>query len=255
MPTPAADRTSPAARAAQLAPLRERPSESAIVLDVDGTLAPIVPRPELAAVPPATRVALARLVERYLLVACVSGRPGAEAEALVGVPGIRAIGNHGLELDPRAADLARGIAAFREEIEPRWPIEDKRLSLSLHYRDVADETVALAGLTEIAELAREQGLEARWGRKVLEIRPAHATDKGVAVSALVQASGARLGLFAGDDATDVDAFRGLAALPLDHAVAVGVLSPEAPRSLYTTATLLVEGTEGLRALLDELGAC
>ena len=59
-----------------LAPLAEAPERSALVLDVDGTLAPIVARPELARVPAATRAQLERLADRYALVACVSGRPG-----------------------------------------------------------------------------------------------------------------------------------------------------------------------------------
>ena len=86
-----------------LAPLQEAPERSAIILDVDGTLAPIVVRPELAQVPPGTRRELERLVGRYLLVACVSGRTGADAERVVGVPGIRYVGNHGLELAPGAS--------------------------------------------------------------------------------------------------------------------------------------------------------
>ena len=89
-----------------LAPLARDPGRSALVLDVDGTLAPIAPRPELATVPAETRAELERLVDRYLLVACVSGRAGEDARRLVGVDGIELVGNHGLELDPRAHELA-----------------------------------------------------------------------------------------------------------------------------------------------------
>ena len=66
-----------------LTPLAHAPERSALVLDVDGTLAPIAPRPELAAVPEPTRAELARLAGRYLLVACVSGRSGEDARRLV----------------------------------------------------------------------------------------------------------------------------------------------------------------------------
>ena len=65
------------------------PARTALVFDVDGTLAPIAPRPELARVPEKTRDEVRRLAGRYLLVACLSGRPGAEAAALVGVEGLR----------------------------------------------------------------------------------------------------------------------------------------------------------------------
>src|SRR5262245_21136892 len=88
-----------------LQPLLDAPDRSAIVLDVDGTLAPIAPTPELAFVPDEVKDELRRLVGRYLLVACVSGRAGSDAARLVGVEGIRYIGNHGLELDPRANEL------------------------------------------------------------------------------------------------------------------------------------------------------
>ena len=162
-----------------LAPLREAPKETALLFDVDGTLAPIAPLPELARVPPETRAELARLARSYLLVACISGRTGKEAEALVGVEGIRYVGNHGLELDDRAAALAGLIAAFRDSVA--LPVEDKGLSLSYHYRGAEDEQAARAELEEVAERARAEGLDPRWGRKVLEIRPPIEADKGTAV--------------------------------------------------------------------------
>ncbi|MGH3051451.1 MAG: trehalose-phosphatase, partial [Gaiellaceae bacterium] len=111
-----------------LAPLAQRPEESALLFDVDGTLAPIVARPELASVPEATKAELRRLAARYLLVACISGRAGADARRLVNVDGAVYVGNHGLELDPHATRLAARIAAFREAVA--LPVEDKDLSLS-----------------------------------------------------------------------------------------------------------------------------
>jgi trehalose 6-phosphate phosphatase len=230
-----------------LAPLAEAAGRSALVLDVDGTLAPIVARPELAAVPAATRAELERLAGRYLLVACVSGRAGEDARRLVGIEGVVYVGNHGLELDPRAEELATAIAGFREAVG--LPVEDKRLSLSYHYREAPDETSARAMLEQVAERARDAGLDARWGRKVLEIRPSERADKGTAVRALLERSGARLGLYAGDDTTDLDAFAGLAAAGLDHAVRVAVASAEGPAELRGAADLVVSGPEELAELL------
>src|SRR5262249_20346941 len=83
---------------AALEALRAAPARPALLTDVDGTLAPIVARPELAAVPTAVSELLARLSERYALVGCVSGRRAEEARRLVGVEGIAYAGNHGLEL-------------------------------------------------------------------------------------------------------------------------------------------------------------
>jgi len=230
-----------------LAPLAHAPERGALVLDVDGTLAPIAPRPELAAVPAETRAELARLADRYLLVACVSGRSGEDARRLVGVDGVEIVGNHGLELAPRAHALATEIARFRDSVG--LPVEDKTLSLTYHYREAEDEAAARAELERVAARAQAEGLDARWGRKVLEIRPLVEADKGTAVRTLLARSGARLGLYAGDDTTDLDGFAGLRRGGLEHAVCVAVASEEGPAELREAADLVVVGPEELTTLL------
>ncbi len=233
-----------------LEPLAASPERTALVLDVDGTLAPIVARPELASVPAATRAELERLVSRYLLVACLSGRAGADARAVVGVEGIEYVGNHGLELEPHAEELAARIARFRAEIG--LPVEDKRLSLSYHFRGAGDEEKARRDLEAVAERARAEGLDARWGRKVLEIRPSIRANKGTAVGTLIGRAGARRALYAGDDTTDLDAFAALRELGLEHAVRVAVASAEAPRGLEEAADLVVAGPDELVGVLRAL---
>ena len=233
-----------------LAPLREAPEATALLFDVDGTLAPIAATPNLARVPDETKVELARLSDSYLLVACISGRPGAEAAAMVGVEDIRYVGNHGLELDERAPELAGRIARFRDAVG--LPVEDKGLSLSYHYRSAEDEKEARAELEAVAERARAEGLDPRWGRKVLEIRPSVEADKGTAVVSLLDGVRARLALYAGDDTTDLDAFAGLARAGLEHFVRVAVESDEGPNELVAAADLVVPGPERLAALLATL---
>jgi trehalose 6-phosphate phosphatase len=233
-----------------LVPLARAPERSALVLDVDGTLAPIAPRPELAFVPEETRAELARLADRYLLVACVSGRSGEDARRLVGVDGIEVVGNHGLELDPRAHELAETIAGFRDAVG--LPVEDKTLSLTYHYREAEDEAAARAELEQVAARAQAEGLDPRWGRKVLEIRPRVEANKGTAVRALLDRPGARLGLYAGDDTTDLDGFSGLRAAGLEHAVCVAVASDEGPSELREAADLVVAEPEELRTFLGLL---
>jgi trehalose 6-phosphate phosphatase len=196
-------------------------------------------------VPAGTRAELSRLAGRYLLVACVSGRPSAEAAELVGVEGISYVGNHGLELDPRRDDLVALVARFRDDVADEWPLEDKVLSLSFHYRLAEDEEAAMAVLQRVADRAEAAGLEPRWGRKVLEVRPREAADKAVAVRTLLTSCDATRGLYAGDDATDVDAFRGLLEAGLEHAVRVAVSSPEAPAALIDAADLVVDGPASL----------
>ena len=152
-----------------LARLAEDPPSAGIFLDVDGVLAPIVPRPEDARVPEATRSELRRLAGRYALVACVSGRAGADAQAIVGVPELTYVGNHGLELEPDAGEWTKQLGALLAGVD--WPrVENKGLTAALHYRDM-DETDARRELDAIAERARAAGFVARYGRKVLEIVP------------------------------------------------------------------------------------
>jgi trehalose 6-phosphate phosphatase len=232
-----------------LARLAERPREAAILLDVDGTLAPIVLRPEEARVPDATRVLLRGLVERYGLVACLSGRPGDDAARVVGVDGVRYVGEHGLELEPDAERWAERLAAFAASVD--WPAEPgKRLTLSFHYRSSADAPAAKAKLRVVADRALEEGLQPRWGRRVLEVRPPIDANKGTAVARLLDESGLRRALYAGDDTTDLDAFRGLDALEL--AVRVAVVSDEAPDELAACADLVVHGPDAFAEVLAQL---
>ncbi len=224
---------------------------TAILTDVDGTLAPIAPRPEDAAVPEKARAILAELSERYGLVGAISGRRAVEARRLVGVDGIAYAGNHGLELllpgeeEPRldpslegredgAAEFvagldAEGLAALGLRLEDKGPIQ------ALHWRGAADERAAEARAREIAAAAGRAGLEPRWGRKVLELRPVGGGGKDAAAAALLATDGVGAAVYAGDDRTDLDAFRRLRELreagELKVAVCVGVASPEAPPEL------------------------
>ena len=232
----------------RLARLRDEPGLAAVLLDVDGTLAPIVARPELAAVPEETRAEVRRLTGRYALVGAVSGRSGADAARLLGVEGVTYVGVHGLELAPEAERWQETLRPFAAE---RWPwVEDKGLTVAFHWREAPDEAEAVRALQEVAGRAESVGLEARWGRKVLEVRPPVAADKGTAVRALLGARGLRRALYAGDDTTDLDAFRGLDDLEL--AVRVAVASPEAPTGLAEGADLVVASPAELLDLLRTL---
>jgi trehalose 6-phosphate phosphatase len=228
--------------------LAAEPALAAVLLDVDGTLAPIVARPQDARVPEDVRRELARLAGRYALVACVSGRPRTEVEELVGVEGVAIVGEHGLELEPEAAVWAERVAGFARGVD--WPAETKPLSVSFHFRRADDEAAARAYLTRVAAEAEAEGLVPRWGRMVLEIRPPVAADKGTAVRALVTRAGVRRALYAGDDRTDLDAFDGLDGLELG--VRVAVRSAEAPPELLAAADLVVDGPDGVRDLLRRL---
>jgi trehalose 6-phosphate phosphatase len=228
--------------------LSEAPERAAIFLDVDGTLAPIAPRPEDARVPDEARAEVARLAGRYALVACVSGRTGEDARRLVGVEGVRYVGSHGLELAAEATRWRDEIHAFAATVD--WPVEDKGLTISFHYRQAEDESAALEYLEEVAERARRAGLIPRFGRKVLEIRPPVHADKGTAVGQMLDETNLRRALYAGDDTTDLDGFRALDGL--DVGVRVAVSSDEAPSELIRVADVVVASPAELLQLLQRL---
>jgi trehalose 6-phosphate phosphatase len=236
-----------------LARLAEAPKRSAIVLDVDGTLAPIVPRPEDARVPEETRAELVRLVERYAMLAFLTGRTGADARRLVGVDGAWYVGVHGLENEPDAGpwrEVLRWLAT-----SSGWPAgetEDKGLTVSFHYRRAEDEAAARAELERLAQKARSVGLVPRFGRKVLEVRPPVEADKGTAVRRLVRERRVSRALYAGDDTTDLDAFRGLRQADLELAVCIAVASDESPEGLREQADVVVGSPSELLELLRRL---
>jgi trehalose 6-phosphate phosphatase len=231
-----------------LARLAEDPSRAAILLDVDGVLAPIVPRPEDASVPRETQAELRRLSSRYALVACISGRASEDARRVVGVPELVYVGNHGLELAAGADEWARRLGEFLSSVT--WPqTEDKGLSAALHFRDVRDEREARAQLDAIADRARAAGFVARYGRRVLEIVPPLEADKGTAVRRLLGERDLHRALYAGDDTTDLDAFRALEGLELG--VRVAVASDEAPPGLRQAADVVANADE-LLAILRRL---
>jgi trehalose 6-phosphate phosphatase len=230
--------------------LSEAPSRTALLFDVDGVLAPIVPRPEDARVPDDARAELRRLAGVYALVACVSGRASADARRIVGVDGIRYAGTHGLELEPAAERWREPLHRFVETVD--WPAEDKGLSVSFHYRRAGDEAAARGALEAVAERARRAGLVARFGRKVLELVPPVEADKGTAVQRLLSDAAAARGLYAGDDTTDLDAFRGLRSAGLELTLCVAVSSPEGPAELREAADLVLPGSEDVLELLRRL---
>lgn len=272
---PGADETGEGdAARSPLEPLRADPAHTAVLTDVDGTLAPIVERPEQAAVPAPTSELLRGLNQRFGLVGCISGRQALEARRLVGVDEIAYAGNHGLELlmpgeaepqlDPALAGAERVAANFVSTLDSEelasagFRLEDKGPIQSLHWRGAEDERAAEARAHEIAAEAGRAELEPRWGRKVLELRPLGGGGKDTAVAALLAGEEITAAVFAGDDRTDLDAFRRLRELreegELSTVLCVGVISPEAPPALTEECDLAVDGPDGWVSLLEELAA-
>lgn len=268
MPGPAGQARWPTA----LAELAENPANTALMFDVDGTLAAIADRPERAAVPRSVAVGLDRLAGRYLLVACVTGRPALEARGLVGASELTYVGLHGLEwlrpgadapeVEPGAAKEGDAIRALSEERSEQIEaaglrVEDKHPITALHWRGAADEREAADMARQVAQAALDAGASVKPGRKVIELRPESGCDKGEAVIRLLAESGADRALYAGDDVTDIDAFRALGRLRVERGlrrvVRVAVASAEEPAELRSRADVVVEGVDDVAHLIEYLG--
>jgi trehalose 6-phosphate phosphatase len=257
-----------------LAPLRANPQRAAVLLDIDGTLAPIVDHAADAHVPESTRQLLIAVARTYGLVGCVSGRRASEARAMVSIGTITYLGSHGVELlrsgwteavmDADVADWVRRIHDFGREVDTadvrklRVRLEDKGVIVAFHWRGAPDEEAARAAIDSIAQRAEAAGLRTHWGRKVLEVRPPIRIDKGVGIRRLLDEVGSEIdsAMYVGDDTTDLDAFHALSELVTEgrlvRAVRVGVASDEGPSEISSEADAVVNGPEGVSQLLAAL---
>ncbi|HEU5320436.1 MAG TPA: trehalose-phosphatase [Methylomirabilota bacterium] len=239
-----------------------------VLSDIDGTLAPIVPRPEDARVPEETRELLRALMARGVRVALVTGRSLAMARAMVGLDEAAYAAEHGLSLwldgrletasgaeeyEPLAAEAERDLSVLASV--PGVQVENKGPLLAVHYRRADDAAAARqAALAAIGRSAAAGRFRVHEGRMVLELRPPLGVNKGTAAETLIE----RLGLAAvaclGDDVTDIDMFAAVGRRReqgLDATV-MAVASGEATPALLEAADYTLEGTEGVRRLLAEL---
>jgi trehalose 6-phosphate phosphatase len=255
-----------------LQPLRDAAERSAVLLDVDGVLAPIVQQPDDAHMPETTRRPLIEVARRYGTVACVSGRRASDARRIVSLGSIAYLGSHGSEIlrpGAIAPELDRELQAWTRRVQAfahenygeklrrlRVRLEDKEAIAALHWRGTPDEDDSLAAIEEVAEAAEKAGFVTHWGRKVLEIRPPVRIDKGAGIVGLLHETDLAAAVYVGDDVTDIDAFRGLTELQergrLGYALRVAVNSDETPSELEEEADAMVDGTDGVRDLLRAL---
>ena len=247
-----------------LDPLAADPAHAAVIIDFDGTLAPIVADPPAATPLPEAAAILARLAGRFGRVAVVSGRPVAFLRTWLPVEGLALFGQYGVErfdgtevtTDPAAAGWADAVRRAGDEAEAELPdlfVERKGdVAVGLHWRRHPDLEEAATDLGR--RLAAAFGLRLEPGRQTLELRPPLDVDKGTAVEEL--AADASAALFIGDDRGDLAAFDTLTRLVaegrLAHAVRVAVRSPETPMELLERADLAVDGPQGALDLLDRL---
>ncbi len=241
---------------------RLRGKRPALFLDYDGTLTPIVGRPELAVLTDERRAVLEKIASRFPT-AIISGRGRDDVERLVGIPELAYAGSHGFDIvGPGGASVGHAVADWIEpvmervarEVKPKLEriegvvIEEKRFSVAVHYRLVDEADVARVESIVDGAIATDGRLKKAHGKKVFEVRPDLDWDKGKALLLLLEALG--LGgpdvvpFYIGDDVTDEDAF----AVLRDRGV--GVVVSEAPRP--TEATYWVQAPWEVYAFFDRL---
>jgi trehalose 6-phosphate phosphatase len=236
-----------------------------LVTDIDGTISPIVPDPPSAQVTPRNKELLAALREHLTLVAVISGRAAEDIHARVGLPGLVYVGNHGLErrvagrveVMPEAQAyrpaIEAALAALAARPTPGMLVEDKGVTISVHFRQVADKDAFVPEYRPLVEgIAAEQGLKLFQGRMVFELRPPIQVDKGSALRSLVAEYRLEAAMYLGDDVTDIDAFQAARQLRQEgtcYALAVGVESEGVPDAVRHASDLLVSGVSGTEALL------
>jgi len=243
-----------------------RPS---IFLDYDGTLTPIVPRPEDALLPEASRDTLRRLAER-LPVAILSGRDLADVRSMIGIPTIVYAGSHGFDIqlpdgrtEQRGTEFLPDLDSAEEELRtavrriPGAWVERKRFGLAVHVRQVDDALVPEVERAVSNVGAAHPRLRRTGGKKVFELRPGIEWDKGRALRFLLEMLGLDgpdvVPLYLGDDETDEDAFAALRGR--GHGIVVA--SPDEDRP--TAADARLASPDEVREFLnriasDELGS-
>jgi alpha,alpha-trehalase len=233
-----------------------------LFLDFDGTITPIVARPELAVIDAAVRDLLGRLA-RLCPVAVISGRDLADLRGRIGLDGIYYAGCHGFEIEgPNSLSYANdeGLGAIPAlegaESELRSKLagiggilfERKRFSLGIHYRLTSDQDVPVIERAVNEALAHHGGLRRKDGKRVFELQPDVAWDKGEAVLWLLRALGhdgpGVMPIFIGDDLTDEDAFCAL----LDRGIGIVVFDRPRP----TAAAYRLHDPGELRRFLGDL---
>jgi trehalose 6-phosphate phosphatase len=237
-----------------LAEIRARLARAALLFDFDGTLSPIVARPEDARPAAGAVDVLASLLGRATSVTIVSGRRESFLREQLPIEGLGVVGLHGVDPDhrmsPEVVEAVRSIAAG----ERGATAEEKLATVAIHVRQAADPDAAAARIRPlISAIAQMHGLRVLEGRRVLELVPPGA-GKGEVVASVLGRDGVEAALYAGDDLGDVPAFIALEEAA-DRGLAicrVAVVGEETPSELRERADIKVRGPDELVRLLRGL---
>lgn len=231
-----------------------------LFLDFDGTLAPIVDDPDKARMPQETKQLLSRFArDSKFTLAIISGRELSDLRARVGLKNVIYAGNHGLEIhgpgiqfvEPVAAGRLKALGELSRHLRSRLrsisgvKVENKVFSASVHFRAAPPSRIPeVRDAVDAAVIFDGHPFRVTEGRKVYEIRPSVAWDKGAAVRWIQKTAGrqAALPVYIGDDSSDEDAFQAL-----DGGVTIGV-----GQRAETAATYFLERQEQVAGLLSWL---
>ena len=242
---------------------------SGLMADLDGTLSEMVVRPEDAHVSPDVREALEQLSQELPVVAVITGRSAKDALQMVGVEELTYIGNHGMEriergehsvveaFAPYLPELRKATAILGNSLNtPGLWLEDKDVSISLHYRHCDDQARAHTEILQaIYALPNRDKFLIIEGKLVVNFLPTVGSSKGSAVVDLVKEHNLSGGLFMGDDITDLDAFHAVQKLRRDggfHGMNVAVMGGEEKHEVLKEADFTLDNVEEVSHFLTWL---
>jgi len=231
-----------------------------LILDYDGTLSPIVSDPKDAVLADGIEEILTQLPQK-IPVAVISGRDRADVEQKVGLEQLIYAGSHGLDMaGPDGLDIPEKVSAeiqdsLREaarNLEEKLKnvkgcmVEFKKFAIAVHFRNVAENEVAVVEQAVLEELEKHKQLKKGTGKKILELKPAIDWHKGKAVNwlfgALELSDESGIPIFIGDDVTDEDAFVAI------QGRGIGILV--GTHGQKTAATYALKSTEEVREFLN-----
>lgn len=241
-----------------------------LITDVDGTISPIAPTPQLARVSAVCRRFLSSLSHQINLVAALSGRPAAIVRDMIGLDNIVYIGNHGMErwhdnrveLLPEVRRYVGIIETVIKEIFPRLPadgviVENKGPAVTFHYRLAPDPVTAGKGILDAVNSSTlAKGLKITRGKMSVELLPPLDIDKGTAALSLIREHNLKGAIYLGDDLTDINAFRAMHSISTPsgfQGLAIGVMSHDSPQLVAHEADFILdEGVKGVERFLEWL---
>ena len=241
--------------------------------DFDGVLSEIAPTPDEAIAYPGSAEAIASIARNLDMAGVITGRAVDDIGTRILIDDLVVVGNHGLEWweqgsrrDHEAGtaaieSVASVLEAVKSELAGQMDIsamiwENKRLSGTIHFRNVADpeETERLL-LPIVQPLAEASNLRCTPGKMIVELRPLAQVTKGSALKEIIESNALASAVFIGDDVTDVDGFRALHELRDQgkRTLAVGVVTVDAHPDIAAHSDVIVNSVHEIVEVLTQVG--